>query len=98
MNRRRLITKEGTDPEVFKMIQVASWFQTIGTPEPNAEQMKDLLSSITGNELDFPRTSTSAQLLIELLKDGMDPKKVLQKARELIQFVKEDLKVPKRKK
>ena len=98
MNHRKLITKEGTDPEVFRMVQVGSWFQTIGTPAPMPQQMLDLLAPLASNQIDFPRTSTSAQVLIELLKDGMDPAKVLAKARELIQYVKEDLELPTKKK
>lgn len=98
MDRRKLITKQGTDPEVFRMVQVASWFQTLGTPAPTAEQVKDLLSTLTSNQIDFPRTSTAAQLVIELLNDGMSVEKALVKARELVGYVKEDLGVAKKRK
>lgn len=97
MPRRKLIIKEGTDPEVFKMVEYASQLETVGTPEPNKEQLKDMLAKLVANPIDFPRTSTSSQILIELLNDGIELKKVLQKARELIDSVKEDLKVPAKK-
>jgi hypothetical protein len=95
MKRRKLITRTGTDPEVFKIIEFTSHLETVGTPEPNKEQLKDMLAKLTTNSLDFPRLSTSAQILIELLNTGdVEPSKVLEKARSLIDKLKEDLGVP----
>ena len=96
MQRRKLITKTGTDPDVFKIIEYTSHLETVGTPEPNKEQLKDMLAKLTTNEIDFPRLSTSAQILIEILNTGqIEPKKVLEKARKLIEPLKEDLGVAK---
>jgi hypothetical protein len=92
MHRRKLITEKGTDPEVFKIIELASQLETVGTPEPSAEQLKDMLAKLTTNQIDFPRITTGAQILIEMLNSGdVTPSKILEDARELIEYLKEDL-------
>ena len=95
MEKRKLITKQGTDPEIFRMVELVSQLESLGTPVPTKKELKDRLALLMSNSIDFPRTSTGAEFLIELLNEpSIDVEEVLEKARELIDKLKEDLGVP----
>lgn len=91
--------KQQVDPAIFRLIQLTSHLQKVGTPQPNLQELKNYLKELSENPVDFPRLSTSASILRDLLKpDSSNIGEVLDKSRNLVDKLKEDLNLPPLKK